>query len=392
VRRKVAAVDIRDCVVDDLDAALDVRTRSFGPMPEASRSQWRTMQERAIDEHRLLGAFDGARLVAMARITAFRQWWQGMSLPMAGIGGVVVAPEYRGRGVGTQVMSAILDRSVTLGYPTSALFPATVPPYRGLGYELAGYQNFVTLPAEAVRQIAGRRPVNARRVGPDDSGDICTMIADVHAKHRDCGPIVWPEHEIEAWLRDDEPFAYQAGDGFLAYRWADGNDVLAIDTLIGDSEETIRSLWSLVGSGSSIGRTVRACVPPDDPVRLLTREFAAVTDQQVAWMLRLLDAPAAVAGRGFPAGVEVEVPLSVTDEQLPANSGTWLLRAADGRGTLVPHDRPGLELTARGLAALFAGTRVMTLRRAGLAAAGDQGDDALLDAAFAGTAFMLDYF
>jgi predicted acetyltransferase len=54
------------------------------------------MQERAIAEGRLLGAYDGELLVATARITAFRQWWYGEAMPMAGIGGVVVAPECRG--------------------------------------------------------------------------------------------------------------------------------------------------------------------------------------------------------------------------------------------------------------------------------------------------------
>jgi hypothetical protein len=44
------------------------------------------------------------------------------------------------------------------------------------------------------------------------------------------------------------------------------------------------------------------------------------------------------------------------------------------------------------LAALFAGTRVSRLRQAELATGGDPRLDGMLDAAFAATAFMLDYF
>ncbi len=51
-----------------------------------------------------------------------------------------------------------------------------------------------------------------------------------------------------------------------------------------------------------------------------------------------------------------------------------------------------LALGARGLAALYAGIPVATLRRAGLAAGGDPAGDALLDGAFAATPFMLDRF
>src|SRR5262249_58797655 len=51
-----------------------------------------------------------------------------------------------------------------------------------------------------------------------------------------------------------------------------------------------------------------------------------------------------------------------------------------------------LALGARGLAALYAGTPVATLRRAGLADGGSPDADAALDAAFAATPFMLDGF
>jgi hypothetical protein len=51
-----------------------------------------------------------------------------------------------------------------------------------------------------------------------------------------------------------------------------------------------------------------------------------------------------------------------------------------------------LALGARGLAALYAGTPVATLRRAGLAAGGNAADDALLDGAFAATPYLLDRF
>jgi hypothetical protein len=51
-----------------------------------------------------------------------------------------------------------------------------------------------------------------------------------------------------------------------------------------------------------------------------------------------------------------------------------------------------IDLGARGLAALYAGTPVATLRRAGLADGGSPDADAALDGAFAATPFMLDGF
>jgi hypothetical protein len=141
-------------------------------------------------------------------------------------------------------------------------------------------------------------------------------------------------------------------------------------------------------------------------------------------MLRVVDAPAAIAARGFPAATSLSLPLRIADDARPANSGRWQLSVAVGAGTLdslgldapaspagtvgpdSPADTAGpdspagtagpdssvVTLGARGLAALYAGTPLVTLRQAGLAAGGRPADDAALDAAFAATPYMLDAF
>lgn len=112
-------------------------------------------------------------------------------------------------------------------------------------------------------------------------------------------------------------------------------------------------------------------------------------------MLRLLDARAAVAGRGFPSGVELDVPLVVTDDLLPHNAGRRRLRVRDGAGSLVEDDAAGdgaLRVDARGLAALYAGVSPSVLRRAELVTGGDPAADTALAAAFHGPAFCRDSF
>jgi predicted acetyltransferase len=385
-------VEIRDGTADDLAGALDVRTRSFGPLSPGRQAKWRRLQERAVAERRLLAAYDGSQLVATARINPFRQWWNGRVLPLAGIGGVVVAPEYRSRGVGRLLMLAVLERASEQGYPITALFPATFPPYRAVGFELTGRQQFITVPAAAIRRLtAGATPAKLRRAGPDDVAEVQAVVSATHAHHRDHGPIERPDWEIAEWLGDDGTFAYLADDGFVGYGW-DGSDTLRVDVLVGRSEATLRALWALVGSGSSVVRTVRACVPPDDPLPLLSHDRGVRTEREAWWMLRLIDAPEAVAGRGFPAGVDIVVPLTVTDPERPANGGDWLLRVVHGQGRLEPGGGGGVRVGAGGLAALYGGVKIGTLRRAGLATGGDAAHDVALDAALAGTAFMLDFF
>jgi hypothetical protein len=147
--------------------------------------------------------------------------------------------------------------------------------------------------------------------------------------------------------------------------------------------------------------TVRAFCGPADPVSWLTMEPDVILTRHHPWMLRVVDAQAAIARRGFPVSAQAEVTLQLADGLLPANAGRWRLSVGGGKGTLSRRETDGLTglppagpliLGARGLAALYAGTPVGTLRLAGLAAGGDPAADPALDGAFAGTAFMLDYF
>ena len=227
--------------------------------------------------------------------------------------------------------------------------------------------------------------------------------------------MTYDEATVRHWLTrpgrydDAGRYAYLAPDGFLAYSWLRGHDELLVDHLSAASAGTTRALWGLAASNSSVAETVRARVGPADPFWWLLREQDAEICERESWMLRLLDAPAAIAARGFPA-TDLAVPLLITDDLCPANSGLWQLTVRDGTGCLSffrtgPATSPGspastrgeapeppLALGPRGLAALYAGAPVATLRRAGLASGGSPAADAALDGAFAAAPYMLDSF
>jgi len=73
------------------------------------------------------------------------------------------------------------------------------------------------------------------------------------------------------------------------------------------------------------------------------------------WMVRLIDAPTAVAQRGYNPHVDVEVELELTDDVLAHNSGRFVLRVRDGAGSLEAGGRGLLTLDIRELAAAFTG-------------------------------------
>ncbi len=414
---QLSGIDIRPFgPADEAGAELDLHVRAFGPMTPARRPGFIASTERAVEAGQILGAFDGTRLVGSARSHPMRQWWQGNAMPMAGVGGVKIAPEDRGRGVGRALMTELAAYIAGRGYLVSALYPATAPLYRSLGWEIAGARYELTVPMtalaklpapdEAAAGLAGESladPADLRRATPADAMIVTETLGKVYSSARDCGPATFAPEVIADWLDDDDHFAYLADDGFLSYRWVDGHSNVRVDVLAAASASTARAFWRLLGSHGSMADAVRACLAPDDPINWLTREPAAAMRRTWIWMLRLIDVPGAVGARGYPSAADVSVELELADGLLPANAGRWRLEVSGGSGTVeragssgqvrtAGHD-PALRLGSRGLAALYAGVPLSTLRRAGLASGGDRAADSALDGAFGGRpAFMLHDF
>ena len=364
--------------------------RLYWPVPDEAWER-RLGSARAMAEAgRYLGVFDAGAMVSSGLLDEMTQWWHGRAVPMFGVSAITVAPEERGRGLGRALMTELLERCAGFGRPLAMLYPATTALYRSLGWEHAGAQHHVDLPTEALRKVAAER-VPVRRVGPDDAAQVAAVIGRAHADARDCGPVGWPEERWRSLLDYPDMYCYLAEDGFLAYRWTGGGVGVEVLRLVASSERTLRALWAIVGSGSSIVEHVRACVAPMDPVLWLLRERESENVDRTQWMLRVVDAPSAIEARGYPEGVAAEVPLLIDDPQRPANSGHWRLEVGDGKGRLERsgEDADAVRLGAGGLSALYAGVPVSTLRLSGLLQGGDA---SALSAVFAATPFSLDYF
>lgn len=417
---------------DDLDAQRDLGERAFGAMSPAMRDGWLRRNVLTAAAGRYLAVFDGSRQVGGAAFFDMRQWWAGRELPMAGVASVKMAPEARGQGTGRRLMTELLREIAERGYPLSALYPATMPIYRSLGWEQAGGRYQATIPTRSLRDLVapdaalavpGRGLPVLRKATAADAAGVISALGRAHQAARDCGPVTRDLASVEDWLAHGEEYCYLGDDAFLAYEWQHGNTGLFAGWLAAASPEGTRALWSLLAAHSSTADTVEVRTSPDNPVWLMLRERDARLVKLSKWMLRVVDAKAAIEGRGFPDGVSLAARLTIIDDALPRNSGLWELVIDGGQGSLerVASAAGGaaaggaaggtaaggaaggaaagggngagtLTLGARGLAALYGGTPVSSLRLAGLAAGGSPAGDAALSAAFSGLAFMLDDF
>jgi len=88
---------------------------------------------------------------------------------------------------------------------------------------------------------------------------------------------------------------------------------------------------------------------------LLLQQGTHQVSQAAAWMLRIIDVPAALAQRGYAPGGQGTLHLDVRDDVIVENSGPFVLEVSGGRGAVRRGGRGAIRLDVRGLAALFSG-------------------------------------
>jgi predicted acetyltransferase len=385
-------MEIRTLRASELDRAFDLDADAFH-QAEDKRELWR----RFVDPARLVGAFEGERLLAMTHVWEFGQYFGGRPVPMGGVASVAVVPDARGRGLAARVLRRCIEEMRERGERISSLFPATTGLYRSLGWELGGHY--------AVRQVRARR----LRDVPRPERGVLRRLRDedwpaVQARYRAFAegangclarPAPWWERKRFQWRgRDAYVFEAEGGalEGYLVYRQLDGEYShlggdfnIAVEELVATTRDASLGLWRLLGDWASQVDSIHLR-GGDDPMLLVMPEQAFEPMAEIRWMTRVIDASGAVAARGFAAGLEVEVPLRLCDPECPANQGDFVLTVQKGRGELSRASRAaGPTLDANGFASLYTGwSGTASLARAGRLQGGSAEQRAALDAAFAG--------
>ncbi|WP_155375601.1 GNAT family N-acetyltransferase [Catellatospora vulcania] len=349
------------------------------------------------------GVLDGDRLIAKAVDREQGQWFGGRIVPTAGIAGVAVAPEVRRGGLGREVLTRLLAGARERGAAISTLFPSTPHPYRRLGWEEVGALTYLAIPTSALAAIRPGSGVALRPATVDD-------VRAVQGLYRDWARAGNGMMERSGLLYDTTPEKLLAAfDGVTVAVGADGviegyaswvrgphTDPVARVTahdLVATTPEALTALLAMFGGWASVAPTTVLRLGAGDPALLEIPTTLVTVDSRQPWMLRLVDAPAAVAARGWPGHLTGAVDLALTDPECPWNAGAWRLVLDGGIGRLERGGSGGVRFTPRGLAAWYAGAATpAVLRRAGLLA-GDAVSDALLAAATAGpTPVLHDFF
>jgi predicted acetyltransferase len=266
------------------------------------------------------------------------------------------------------MMREALDRRHAGGCAISERYPTTAPLYRSVGYEIAGHHGISQIDIGDLPRATGTTTFTPVSIG--DLRDAYDAVACRHDGWLVRNDARW---SIVSYDFDKSPqpsAAYLAHrDGRLvaglAYRQIPGErrsvDLMA-SQLFAIDRGALREVLALLGAHGTMAGSMRTPLPEwelqaaVDNGQRVRRTFA------MPWMVRLIDASAAVAQRGFNPHVEVEVEIEVSDEILPHNNGRFVLRVHDGQGSLEPGGRGTLPLDIREFAAAFTGQRTLDPR------------------------------
>ena len=342
----------------------------------------------------VVGAYDAGGLTGMARLRSYEQWWGGRAVPMGGLASVAVHPHARGQGTARALVAELLTVLRSRSQHVSVLFPTAPGIYRSLGWELTGTLDETVLPTAALRAAGDAGAVRVRSAQPDDVPAVAALY-DALGRVSDGlltrqgpefpqGAAAVLEHDVVALAEvGGEPLgylSYSRGTGYVASQ-------LRVWELVAARPDAAAALLRSIGSWDAVATTVRWRGPTEELARLLPTPVPPPHESQ-PWMLRVVDAPGAVAARGFAA--DADEAFELVDPEVPEHARGWRLIAEGGSGRLEPSEKKALpRLHVRGLALLYAGVDSGSVVRAGLLDRPLPG----LDRAFGGQRpRILDYF
>ena len=367
--------DVEVLTPAELRAAYDLFAGTI-LVPPRTEDDWDAADAGYVPD-RTLGVRESGELVATATSFPCRTAVPGGAvLPMAAVTRVGVRGDRTRRGLLTAMMRRQLADVVEFGEPLASLRASEARIYGRFGYGAATRGRGVRVRRGGGFRADAPRGGRVRLIARAEIVPVLSAVYDQIALRR-AGGITRPAGWWKAMLRPRPGRAEHAlaavhtgpdgDDGFFVASVGDGSGFARRSVRLSDLHAAdvgaTAGLWRFLLEVDLTEAVESSLRPLDEPLELLLadpRDCAVTGEDDEAW-LRLVDVPAALAARAFPAGPFAVDPvlLAVHDPLLPANTGVYRLGegTAERVGPLGGELEPELECAVAGLAMAYLGDR-----------------------------------
>ncbi|MGG6264964.1 GNAT family N-acetyltransferase [Leptolyngbya sp. AN03gr2] len=275
------------------------------------------------------------------------QWYNGANIPMVGIAGVGIAPEYRGKGTAIALMQSVLEELYVKEIPISVLFSAAQPLYRKAGYEQSGALCTWEVDTATIQSQKHTLEVRSLNLDSDVFEELYNQQAHLNQGFLDRNSVIWQN------IKDTPVYAYQFEDeGYIIFEQKE--NYINIKDWVLLTPAAVRQFWTFLSNHRSQTDRIEWKSSPVDVLNLALPDQTARIKWLRCWMLRIVHLQQALQQRNYP-NIDAELHLNIQDSILPNNRGKFILTVENGRGTVTSGGRGDLEMEIRSLSPLYTG-------------------------------------
>ena len=311
----------------------------------------------------------------------------GRAMAMAGISVIGTRPEYRRQGLVRTIVTRAFAEQRERGQSLAGLWASQAAIYQRYGFSPAGLNRGYAIDTADIALLEASPDVEAKvtRHRPeavlDSLREVYKQFIAQRTGYLHRGKSLWLNSVLDGSesaqtsasdkAQDGPVYAavvgpIEAPTGYAVYTLRAGRvahrarpQEIKVRDMAWLDMSACRDLWRFFAKHDLVGRVVWPNAPMDDPAQGMMAEprMLHTQDNEATWW-RIVDAPKALAQRGYNTNAELVFKLD-GDDLAPWNNGTWCLQtsaddATDSQVTPVTKT-PELTLSIKTLTGLFSG-------------------------------------
>lgn len=317
---------IRTLEERDLDALINLRAVGFFHQIDSADSKARDYIRSRLPF--TTGYFVDADLASVITLYPFEMYWAGRPVAMAGLAGVMSAPEYRRQGHVRMLLSDAFEKLYEKGIAWSLEYPFDPAYYARFGYQSVSNGVWLELPCQALFQ---GKPPRAERLSKNEL-DKLKPIYQAFAKdynftlRRDSGvrdtwsnllKSPWESRERSLYLLEDSYCIFD-----FSYRTKNGEkNILRVHDFAYSSAQGRDNLLRFLGSFEGQADEVTMHLASDDPLVFDYAHHSTAADTIL--QAKLINVQAALEGSSSP--YEISFKFHLIDKICSWNNQTFAL-------------------------------------------------------------------